>query len=175
MKKTYSAEPGIKKILAHYATASTAYQSVNPDMSHWTYAETFIGFKKALGWTIVAGEPVGPMAAQSEAMAAFEAAHPRVAYFAAEAAFYDRHRGTHPHAVYLGSQPVWTPEDWAKAMRHAPLRYQCHRTKNKGMRISEVSATAAGLKPDFDRLRKAWLGTRGLPPLHFGAVAKRKN
>ncbi len=157
----------MKELLAKHATASTSYQIFNPDMSHWTHAKTVFGFKKALGWTIVAGEPIGPLAERASAMAAFEAVHPRVAYFAAEEGFYHSYRDTHLHTVYLGSQPVWTPQAWVNAMGHPSLRYQCHRAQNKGLLVSEAFATTEGFPPDFQGLRKAWLAAHGLPPLHF--------
>ena len=167
MKKTYSALPSMKERFSRYATASTSYQILNPDISHWTQSKTLLGFKKAFGWTIVAGEPVGPLVEQAAAMTAFEASHPPVAYFAAEEGFYHRFRDSHPHTVYLGSQPVWTPENWQAAMRHPSLRYQCHRAKNKGICVSEMSASAVRANTTFATLRQTWLAQHGLPPMHF--------
>jgi len=165
-KKRISSPRG-GELLTHYATASTAYQILNPDMSHWIHAETLFGFKKAFGWTIVAGEPVGPMMEQSRMMHAFESEHGPVAYFAAERDFQLRHAATHPYAVYLGSQPVWTSADWVLSVRHASLRYQCNRVKNKGVVLSAVAASEVMTAPEYRQLRKDWLTHHGLPPLHF--------
>jgi len=154
-------------LLTHYATASTAYQLLNPDMSHWTHTETLFGFKKAFGWTIVAGEPAGPLVEQALAMSTFESQSSPVAYFMAESAWKERHSQTHPYSVYLGSQPVWTPGDWEHAMRHPSLRYQRNRAKNKGLVLSEITAEEAEIRPDLQQLRRDWLAHHGLPPMHF--------
>ncbi len=154
-------------LLTRYATASTSYQILNNDIQRHLVGHTLFGFKRAWGWTIVAGEPVGPLSAQSVAMATFESQSSPVAYFMAERDWKERHAQTHPHAVYLGSQPVWTPGDWDMAMRHPSLRYQRNRAKNKGLVLSEITAEEAAIRPDLQQLRRAWLAHHGLPPMHF--------
>jgi phosphatidylglycerol lysyltransferase len=154
-------------LIARYATASTAYQVLNNDIQRCVVNNTLFGFKKALGWTIVAGEPVGPSDEQAEAMAIFESQSSPVAYFMAERVWQERHAHTHPYRVYLGSQPVWTPEDWDLAMTHPSLRYQRNRAKNKGLILSEITADEAAIRPDLQQLRRSWLAHHGLPPMHF--------
>jgi phosphatidylglycerol lysyltransferase len=69
--------------------------------------------------------------------------------------------------VCLGAQPVWEPAHWASIISaHASLRGQLHRAANKGVRVEEW-APRAGDDPRLRALLHQWLGTRGLPPLHF--------
>lgn len=163
-------QPGTRptwETYAPYATASTAYQIFNPDMTHWQYQNTCIGSKSAYGWTIVAGEPLGPLNERDAAVAAFERQHPYVAYFMAESHFVRHYATTHGHRVYLGSQPIWTPSDWQKAQAHASLRYQCRRAKNKGLHIKDITSTMYNQISELYTLRHQWLNTHGLPPMQF--------
>ncbi len=70
--------------------------------------------------------------------------------------------------VVLGSQPVWRPPRWGKAVdSHASLRAQLFRARNKGVTVSEWPPQRAENSQALADVLDQWLQSRGLPPLHF--------
>jgi phosphatidylglycerol lysyltransferase len=154
---------------------ATAYQLVNPGIAHWFAGEgdAVVGYVRAAGVRVVAGAPVCPPERLAAVAAAFErdaaAAGDGVCYFGAEGRLDALYRDGPAHArALLGAQPAWDPARWADAVAgHASLRAQLNRARNKGVRVEEWRAEVAGGAPALRGVLAAWLGTRGLPPLHF--------
>jgi phosphatidylglycerol lysyltransferase len=92
-----------------------------------------------------------------------------VVYFGAEERLEALYRGTKTHtAILLGAQPSWDPKDWAGIIAtHSSLRAQLNRARNKGVSVELWPSERAEHNPELKTLLQEWLGTRGLPPLHF--------
>jgi phosphatidylglycerol lysyltransferase len=161
-------------VLAHGWNA-TAYQLVNPGIAHWFSADgdAVVGYVRRHGVRVVAGAPVCPEERLPAVAADFEraahAAGDRVCYFGAEARLERLYRGDPSHAmVSLGAQPAWDPARWPEILRRrASLRAQLHRARNKEVCVAEWHPERAAGHPALRRCLAEWLGTRGLPPLHF--------
>ncbi len=70
--------------------------------------------------------------------------------------------------VLLGAQPVWDPQRWREAVnRRGSLRAQFNRASNKGVAVAEWQSQKAENHPALRECLRQWLGTRGLPALHF--------
>lgn len=161
-------------VLAH-GWNSTVYQLLNPGFERWydPAGDALVGYRSYGGVRVVAGAPVCAEGRLAAVTAAFErdaaAAGERVCYFCAEGRL-ERLLAASPRhsAVLLGAQPVWDPRRWPEAIaRHASLRAQLHRARNKGVRVSEWPAERAHGNPALHRVLEEWLARRGLPPLHF--------
>lgn len=163
-----------ERVLVH-GWNSTCYQILNPGFSYWfsSVPEAVVGYVDYGGYRIVGGAPVCASADLPEIVRSFEAdarsQHRRVAYFCAEGRLHDLLVQDAEHAaVVLGAQPVWHPAQWPTIVAgHASVRAQIQRAKNKRVHIDEWPPAVA---ENHDTLRACladWLGTRGLPPLHF--------
>jgi len=154
---------------------ATAYQIVNPGFRYWVpeAGDGIVGYVYRHGVYVVAGAPVcseerlEPVLDEWEAFARSKGRS--VCYFGAAGRIMDALRRRDGYAtVVLGAQPVWDPRRWGEAVdADRSLRAQFRRAMNKGVRVREVPAGSAS---EDDRLRvclAGWLGTRGLPPLHF--------
>lgn len=159
-------------VLAH-GWNTTCYQIVNPGIERWFSAreDAVVGYVKRFGIRVVAGAPVCSLDRLAEVVAEFEAAEPHgsTCYFGAEERLFNL---LSPDARYsnisLGAQPVWSPESWIAAFRKdKSLRAQLHRSRNKGVVVSEWTAERATRHPELARCLREWLHTRGLPPMHF--------
>ncbi len=154
---------------------ATAYQLVNPGIAHWfaPAGDAVVGYVRAAGVRVVAGAPVCAPERLADVAAAFErdaaTAGDGVCYFGAEARLDALYRDSPTHArALLGAQPAWDPARWADGVAgHASLRAQLNRARNKGVRVVEWTPRDAGASPALRRVLAAWLGSRGLPPLHF--------
>ncbi|HEY0782498.1 MAG TPA: phosphatidylglycerol lysyltransferase domain-containing protein, partial [Thermoanaerobaculia bacterium] len=160
-------------VLAH-GWNSTSYQILNPGIRLWFSAahEAVVGYVAQAGRLVAAGAPVCAEAALPEVAEELERDARwrglRVCYFAAESRRAEAHSGSRRHSlVVLGAQPVWAPRSWpAIVARHASLRAQLHRARNKGVAIVEWP-TARARQPEIARCLGEWLAARGLPPLRF--------
>lgn len=161
-------------VLAHGWNA-TAYQIVNPGIAHWfdPAGDAVVGFVRHAGVRVVAGAPVCAADRLAEVVEAFERASAAdgasVCYFAAEARLDAvlAARGGYAR-ISLGAQPAWRPEVFAASLRGRPsLRAQLNRARNKGVRVEEWTPAAATDHAALRAVLAEWLGTRGLPPLHF--------
>jgi len=164
-----------RAIVLRYGWNATSYQILNPGIALWFSdgGDAVVGYARAGGVRVVAGAPVCPGERLAAVAAEFEhdaaRAGDRTCYFGAEARL-ERVYGADPESAFvvLGAQPVWDPARWPEGVaRHASLRAQLNRARNKGVRVTEWAATDARAHPALQRCLTEWLSTRGLPPLHF--------
>ena len=161
-------------VLAH-GWNSTAYQVVNPGISHWFAAagDAVTGYVDCGTVWVVAGAPVASEARLPAVVAEFEEAATQagasVCYFGAEARLERLCRALGDRAfVTLGAQPCWDPASWPGILaRHASLRGQLARARNKGVVVTRWMAAQAHEHPALRACLAEWLATRGLPPLRF--------
>lgn len=164
-----------RALVLRYGWNATSYQILNPGIAHWFSAggDAVIGFARHHGVYVVAGAPMCPDARLGEVVDEFErearADGSHVCYFGAEGRLEQILRGQPRRAfVILGGQPAWTPSAWPPVIgRHASLRAQLHRARNKGVEVREWPAARAHGHPDLWRCLREWGTTRGLPPMRF--------
>jgi phosphatidylglycerol lysyltransferase len=152
-----------------------AYQILNPGFELW-FSESHpavVGYVRAGGRRVVGGAPIAADGDLREVAAEFERDAARhgagVVYFGAEERLDALYRDARTHSsILLGAQPAWDPKDWAGIIAtHSSLRAQLNRARNKGVSVSLWPSEKAEHNPGLKRLLQEWLGTRGLPPLHF--------
>jgi phosphatidylglycerol lysyltransferase len=168
-------EDRVRELVLRHGWNATAYQIVNPGIRHWfsRNGDAVIGYVEAYRMRVVAGAPVCPLVRLPDVLDEWERDTRRagqgICYFGA-AGRVETLLGSRPDhsTVVLGAQPVWRPSEWAGILGgHASLRAQLHRSLNKGVRVSEWPSEKAENHPALCRCLQEWLGTRGLPPLHF--------
>ena len=165
-----------RALVLRYGWNATAYQILNPGIRHWFWdagspgGDAVVGYVRSWRMWVAAGAPVCAPDRLGATSAAFEAeaeAHgARVCYFGADA----RLRAEHPDysEMLLGAQPVWDPNGWPAIIEHkSSLRAQRNRARNKGLRVAEWPGPRATASPALRRCLDEWLGTRGLPAMHF--------
>lgn len=164
-----------RAIIQRHGWNSTVYQVLNPGIRLWfsEHHDALVGFVDQAGVRVVAGAPVAAADALPAVVDAFERAtreaRLRTCYFAAEPRLQAvcRARGGYS-TVSLGAQPSWDPRDWGERLAsHASLRHQLYRARNKGLSVRELHAIDGTMRAALRRCLTEWLGTRGLPPLHF--------
>jgi phosphatidylglycerol lysyltransferase len=164
-----------RRLVLQHGFNATAYQILDPGIALWFVAagDAVVGYVRHGRTRVVAGAPVCAPARLGDVAAAFEAdaagCGQDVCYFAAESRLEAAPRAAGRYArVLLGAQPVWRPDRLlATIAGRASLRAQLHRARNKGVAVAEWPAARAERDADLRRCRTEWLGTRGLPPLHF--------
>lgn len=169
-----------RELVLRHGWNATAYQILNRGIALWfsTRGDAVIGYVRRNGIRVVAGAPVCAPDRLADVLAEFaadaRAAHDRVCYFGAgarlEATIIARATGNSARSgmVGLGAQPSWDPRRWSGVVaRRASLRAQLNRARNKGVTVSQWSASRAQNNPELERLLRQWLQTLGLPPLHF--------
>ncbi|MFZ1701877.1 MAG: DUF2156 domain-containing protein [Pyrinomonadaceae bacterium] len=154
---------------------STSFQIVNPGICRWfsSDGDAVVGFAHAGRVRVVAGAPVcdkgrlADVAAEFENDAAREGQH--VCYFGAERRLETIYSDSNKHTKFLlGAQPSWCPSNWAgNIATYKSLRAQLNRARNKGVTVSEWPAEMGYENPSLLRVLEEWLGSKGLPPLHF--------
>jgi phosphatidylglycerol lysyltransferase len=162
-----------RRIVLAHGWNSTSYQLVNPGLRLWFDEDAVTGYGVAAGRMVVAGAPVcaperlGTVARHFQDFAA--GAGRKVCYFGAGSRLERELAGCDPRSrVLLGSQPVWDPSHWSSvAARHASIRAQLNRARNKGVSVAEWAAREAQDSAQLRRILERWLGTRGLPPMGF--------
>lgn len=164
-----------RELVMRHGWNATAYQILNPGFRLWFSAagDAVAGYVTRNRVRVVGGAPVcalerlAAVAAELEAEAA--RAGERVCYFGAGERLEQAVRNSPEHSmVLLGAQPVWDPAGWpAIVARHASLRAQVNRARNKGVAVREWPAERATGHPALRRCLDEWLRGRGLPPLHF--------
>jgi phosphatidylglycerol lysyltransferase len=164
-----------RELVLEYGWNSTAYQILNPGFELW-FSEVHpavVGYVRAGGRRVVGGAPVAADSDLREVADEFERdaeAHGAgVVYFGAEERLEALYRGATTHtAILLGAQPSWDPKDWSLIIAsHASLRAQLNRARNKDVSVELWPSQRAEHNPELKKLLQEWLGTRGLPPLHF--------
>ncbi len=165
----------VRALVMRYGWNATSYQIVNPGIDWWfsERGDAVVGFVRKKHVRVIAGSPICDLSRLAEVLEEWEAAcaasGDRVCYFGAAGRIEGLLRDNHGYStVVLGAQPVWTPASWARITENDPsLRAQLNRARNKGVRVEEWSAERATNHPELARCLHEWLGTRGLPPLHF--------
>lgn len=163
-----------KLVLAH-GWNSTAFQIVNPGIRQWFPPEgdAVVGYVTANKMRIVVGAPVCTLERLPKVAGDFEReareAGERVCYFAAEERLDSIYADSADHTRFLlGAQPVWRLRVWEHLVRsHRSLRAQLNRARNKGVTVSEWPIERATCDPELNACLHTWLGSKGLPPLHF--------
>jgi phosphatidylglycerol lysyltransferase len=153
---------------------STAYQLLNPGFTRWfsSAGDALVGYVVAGGIAVAGGAPVAARERVGEAAGEFEAAMRRAGYGvcwlgAGARLLDDLDPRTHAR-IRVGAQPWWRPERWAQAVgRHASLRAQFNRARNKGVTVAEWPGDRAAASRPLARCLREWLDAQGLPPLHF--------
>lgn len=161
-------------VLAHGWNA-TAYQILNPGIVHWfsDAGDAVVGYVQTAGYRVVAGAPVCAaarlLAVVEEFAAAAVASGQRVCFFGAgERLEHELVPGGRWSAAGVGGQPSWDPAHWpVRIARHASLRAQLNRARNKGVRVDDRRSLSGCDRRALDACLREWLETRGLPPLHF--------
>lgn len=164
-----------RELVLQYGWNSTAYQILNPGFELWFSAlrPAVVGYVRAAGKRVVGGSPIAADADLHEVTEEFErdsaANGAGVVYFGAEERLDALCRGDATHtAILLGAQPSWDPASWESIVaNHASLRAQLNRARNKDVSVALWPSEEAEKNPGLKRLLQEWLGTRGLPPLHF--------
>lgn len=165
----------VRELVLRQGWNSTSYQLTNPGMRYW-----FAGAGDAVAgyvdcgavWT-VAGAPVAAADRLRDVVRELEAdaaeAGASVCYLGAEARLeaIARERGDCA-LVTIGAQPCWHPAAWPGILsRHASLRGQLARARNKGVTVESWPPARAQEHPELLRCLDEWLGGKGLPPLLF--------
>jgi phosphatidylglycerol lysyltransferase len=164
-----------RELVLRHGWNSTCFQIVNPGIEYWfgEDGESVVGYVTSKGVRVVAGAPVCPDGSLTKIAAEFEklarGCGESVCYFGAEARLGEvLHDSTQHSRVSLGGQPVWHPARWAAIVdAKKSLRAQFNRARNKGVSISEWTIEQAHNNAQLRECLEAWLGTKGLPPLHF--------
>lgn len=164
-----------RSLVLKHGWNSTCFQIVNPGIEYWfgDDGESVVGYVTSQGVRVVAGAPVCDESSLPRVAAEFEddagKAGRSVCYFGAEARLESHYHDSRDHSrVSLGGQPVWHPARWASIVdAKSSLRAQFNRARNKGIEISEWPLERAHNDPALRECLDAWLGTKGLPPLHF--------
>jgi phosphatidylglycerol lysyltransferase len=154
---------------------ATAYQILNPGISHWFSAESaaVTGYVRRGSWLLVAGEPVCASENLSASVREFETfAHNlrcSVCYVLASEPLCRLAAASAGHSIVtLGAQPVWNPAEWSARVRtHRSFRAQLNRAVNKGVYIEALSPAEGARDPEIRRTLQEWLHSRRLPPMHF--------
>jgi phosphatidylglycerol lysyltransferase len=165
----------VRELVLRYGWNTTAYQILNPGISHWFAAagDAVLGYVQHFGARIVAGAPVCAQVRLAEVAAEFERDSAtdgwRVCYFCAESRLETVLRDSERHSlVLLGAQPTWQPARWPRIFeRHTSLKAQLNRARNKAVMVSEWPTDRASREPALLRCLREWLDTRAFPTLHF--------
>lgn len=151
---------------------ATAYQILNPGIRYWFSSShaAVVGYSRRERVLLAAGAPVCEERILPAVCDEFEAfarsQRCRVCYVCAER----RLKQALPHygAMAMGAQPAWNPRVWPKVVhRHASLRAQLYRARNKGVEIAAMDSEQAARDVELWRVLSDWVEGRRLPPLHF--------
>ncbi|HEY5086678.1 MAG TPA: DUF2156 domain-containing protein [Gemmatimonadaceae bacterium] len=164
-----------RELVLEYGWNSTAYQILNPGFELWfsSLHPAVVGYVRAGGRRVVGGAPIAADSDLRDVAEEFErdsrVHHAGVVYFGAEERLEALYRNTTTHtAILLGAQPAWDPREWPSILAtHSSLRAQLNRARNKDVSVALWPSERAEHNPELKKLLQEWLGTRGLPPLHF--------
>ena len=166
-----------RDLVMTYGWNTTAYQILNPGLQHWyaPHAPAVVAYTRRQNVLLVAGVPVcAPEALgmrwRRPSSGLREPQGCRVCYVwcggarmrevAARSAEYS--------TIVIGAQPVWNPQAWGRVIEsRRTLRAQLARARNKGVAIEALPCEQARGDPELERVLEEWLGSRGLPPMHF--------
>ena len=162
-------------LLLRYGRDATAWQITNPGMELWFSGagDAVVGFVRRQNMRLGAGSPICAMDRMGAVLEEFESdaarVGQRVCYFAAETPLVSQYVHSEAYSVLLlGAQPVWRPSYWPELLgRHASLRAQINRARNKGVCVMEWPIEQARNHPQLRVCLQEWLASRRLPALHF--------
>jgi phosphatidylglycerol lysyltransferase len=81
--------------------------------------------------------------------------------------------------AFIGSEPLWQLETWSERQeRKKDMRYSLNAARKRGLSVHEITPKHSQFGEILricDALRKAWLGSKRLPPLHFAAESAFEN
>ncbi len=154
---------------------SAAYQILNPEMEHWfsSAGDAVVGYVRRGGFRVVAGAPVCEEAKLASAVQEFEneasLAGEKVCYFGAASRLRAVMLELPGHSeIVIGAQPAWNPQGWTELMaKHASLRAQISRARNKGVEVEEWPGEAAARNLSLIACLEEWASSRPLPSLRF--------
>jgi phosphatidylglycerol lysyltransferase len=158
-----------RELVMTHGWNATAYQILNPGIEHWFTSDgtAVVGYVRRGDYVLVAGGPVCALESIRRVITEFERFAGRVCYVCAGLRLAEVLATTHS-TVTIGAQPIWDPMRWSAMVQATrSLRAQLNRAKNKGVVMERVEARHASADPEFAKILKAWLITRGLPPMHF--------
>jgi len=164
-----------RELVMRFGWHAASYQIINPGIDLWFSAadDAVIGYVVRHRVRVVAGAPVCDPGRLAAVVQEFEVAagalHEKVCYFCAEERLYSLLGGASRHStVVLGAQPAWDPHQWSAIIAsRASLRAQLNRARNKHVVVRREDPERNDTLPELRRVLREWLGTRGLPPLHF--------
>jgi phosphatidylglycerol lysyltransferase len=164
----------LELVLAH-SWNPIAYQILNPGMRHWFSRanDAVVGYVTCNRVRVVAGAPICRPTIVRQVAEEFEndAAkfREKVCYFHAGPRFASIISASKRHSIAsIGAMPYWNPMDWSSILRSdASLRYQISRARNKGIEALEIPAPLAAENEELRAIRRQWLDSKHLPPLHF--------
>ncbi len=162
-----------RQIVLRHGWNATSYQILNPGIHLWFSpdGEAVAGYLDRQGVRVVAGAPICASEQLPAAIGAFEgsAAEMEVCYFCAGSRLRSEIEGQGDHcSILIGAQPSWDPHRWVEMLgRHASLRAQLNRARNKGVEVEEWASARAMESSAIRGCLEEWLASRGLPPLHF--------
>jgi len=166
-----------RRLVLEHGWNSTSFQIVNPGIKRWFSAEgdAVVGYVTGGRGRVrvVAGAPVCEKERLTDVVSEFETdavkAGERVCYFGAEERLESIYAPRRDHSKFLiGAQPTWHPKNWAAIVEHhRSFRAQLNRARNKGVTVTEWPPEKAREHPKLQACLNAWLGSKGLPPLHF--------
>jgi phosphatidylglycerol lysyltransferase len=168
-------EERARALILRYGWNATAYQLLNPGITHWfsSAGDALVGYATYAGTRVVAGAPVCSAARLEQVIAEFreDAArdHRRICFFGAGSRL-ERLLTSQGHwsVASLGAQPSWDPASWpAIVARRSSLRAQLNRARNHGVRVEEWPDVGAARERALRECLGEWLEGRGLPALHF--------
>jgi phosphatidylglycerol lysyltransferase len=173
MTRSQARRERARELVLRWGWNATAYQLVNRGIAHWFAArgDAVVGYVRKNGVFVVAGAPVCALERLPAVLAEWErfAGARGVCYFGAAGRIEKLLGDCDTYStVVLGAQPVWNPQNWAALVGgHKSLRAQLARARNKGVAIEEWTPGRAENHSELCRCLHEWLGTRGLPSLHF--------
>ena len=164
----------LQRLVRAHGRSYAAEQAANPEMRAWTTRDgsSGVAYVVARRWPlgprvyVAAGDPLAPPDALRDVASAFEGASrsrgASVIWFGTSDALRDPSRAE----LVVGAEPILDAAGWADTVRRkASLRAQVARARNKGVRVRALAADEP-LAP-YRSVLDEWLGTRGLPSLHF--------
>lgn len=165
----------VRELVWRHGRQATAFQIINPGISHSFSPDggAVSGWVDTSRFRVVAGVPVCELERTRREIDRLigEAAHAgkKLCLFAAEQWVLDHlQEDMRRSRVLLGAQPAWSPSSWeSKLVRHASLRAQLNRARNKAVTVSEWASAKARGNEELHACLVEWLATRGLPPMHF--------
>lgn len=170
-----SAQRLARDLILRFGWHATAYQILNPGFQFWfsQQKDAVIGFVRFAGVRVVAGAPICASDRLAQVVAEFEqdalVTNEKICFLGCQTRLYSLLAETGNHsAIIVGAQPVWHPLHWPEMLAHrASVRAQLNRARNKGVIAREWAGELETDLPALKECLKAWLDSRGLPPLHF--------